>query len=243
MAVHNNRPFLIHKTVFKFDHFLQFVTETDELSIYPSLQEAAQACKSLQCDFKHFQIDKAELRHSIALYTVKQIRYNGNLRQTFKSHFIEMGMDETRFYYAYKMAKDFVILARKDKFSLAEIKSSFFEKGALVNYLNDLAVQMVSTYIAYNRNSTEPLDQKYMDPKQFMSYEDGLQMSTFFINFDVGMFFHSELAVHKSVDFFQEELRNMYDFGKDRTPGSKQGYHPIVPPRFEISYFEVSEEF
>jgi len=68
-------------------------------------------------------------------------------------------MDENRFYYGYKLAKDFVILASKDSrtyltsegaegFDLKRVRDLYFEKGALVNYLNEMTVEMMDLFFS-----------------------------------------------------------------------------------------------
>jgi hypothetical protein len=75
----------------------------------------------------------------MSLYLAEQIEFTGQ-------NYLNKDMQYTRHYYAYKCAKDFLLLHDKDMFNFGEVKR-MFESKAILNYMNDLIMHMVGIYI------------------------------------------------------------------------------------------------
>ena len=79
----------------------------------------------------------SEFRKSLSVYVADNIEYTFT-----SSHRHDRNLDYTRHYYSHKLAKDFILHTKKDLFTLDEIKE-YFEKNIILNYLNDLGVNII----------------------------------------------------------------------------------------------------
>ena len=220
LAIHNNRPFVFYKTVLDFDEFTQFVSGDPSFEIYDQMLDAMKRYSHGKCR-GDCVIDKSEFRHAIAKYVAVKIRYLGKLVYTFKSHLVMDSMDESRHYYAYKLAKDFINLTGKEKFDLDFINSEYFKKGAILNYLNDLGLNMAHMYVSVMENNQTINEIDYVAKDRPVDPTLSRTIAHFFINYDTSSFFLAEVLTSKSTEYYVEDLMNMYDFGEKYTAGSK----------------------
>ena len=119
---------------------------------------------------KECVINKAEFRHSLALYVTDVLRYQGDLQPSHKDHFIKGYQDETRYYYGAKLAKDFTILTGRDNFELSFIKDQYFERGTILNYLNEMGLNLLKNYMSVLFDRPELLSQDLTSPDQPLDY-------------------------------------------------------------------------
>ena len=66
-----------------------------------------------------------------------------------------MDLDYTRHYYGHKVAKDFILHTKKYNFTQSEIKS-YFDKNMLLNYMNDLQLNIIDNYL-YMRDESDKM--------------------------------------------------------------------------------------
>ena len=77
----------------------------------------------------------------LALYISDRIRYTGQ-----SSHELEKWRDYHRHYFGHKTAKDILFLVNKEEIPLSLVKSELFDKKALINYTNDLIINIFERY-------------------------------------------------------------------------------------------------
>ena len=110
----------------EFDDFQRFVKDETELD--------AELLKAKT-------ISKGTLRHMIALYISDKLRYTSQskIKQDERTDF-------SHHYYGHKAAKDLLMLINSDTLTTKEVKS-LFETRAVLNYVNDLVLNIIEYYV------------------------------------------------------------------------------------------------
>jgi len=82
-------------------------------------------------------VSKKDFRHLLSLYLDDKIRYSDK-----STHILERLRDPQRSYFAHKAAKDFIILTGNNQFYKQDMVK-IFETNSLVNYLNDMVLNII----------------------------------------------------------------------------------------------------
>jgi hypothetical protein len=146
ISIHNDRLFVIQKTVFQFDDFKRFVTGEPAFG-------ATFGAKLLDAQ----TIDKGVLRHMLSLYIGDRLRYTSQ-----STYELEDKRDYNRHYFGHKGAKDLLMLFPGDSLKIEEVKN-LFESRALLNYCNDLILNIIDYYVEMRNEKAlgyNPMTQK-----------------------------------------------------------------------------------
>lgn len=82
-------------------------------------------------------ISRKDFRFYLSHYLADKIRYSDK-----STHILERLRDPQRSYFAHKAVKDFIILSGNDQFYKGDMVK-IFETNSLVNYLNDLVLNII----------------------------------------------------------------------------------------------------
>lgn len=86
-------------------------------------------------------IDRKDLRFLLSQYVTDKIRYSDQ-----STSILERLRDPQRSYFAHKAVKDYIILTKKLYFTEVDIQK-MFKSRSLVNYLNDLILNIIDRYL------------------------------------------------------------------------------------------------
>ena len=163
----------------------------------------------------------------LALYISDRIRYTGQSTEQ-----LEKFRDFHRHYFGHKTAKDILFLIKEDQISLEKIKSLFFDKKALINYTNDLILNIFEAY--FNMRDSSVLNSMIYDEiseEHAIFIRDNILLNSF----DISFFFLTEALTSNSTNLYYEPLISYGDF----TPTS---YFPLIDPiKYPLEYFLVDK--
>ena len=163
----------------------------------------------------------------LALYISDRIRYTGQSTEQ-----LEKLRDFHRHYFDHKTAKDILFLIKEDQISLEKIKSLFFDKKALINYTNDLILNIFEAY--FNMRDSSVLNSMIYDEiseEHAIFIRDNILLNSF----DISFFFLTEALTSNSTNLYYEPLISYGDF----TPTS---YFPLIDPiKYPLEYFLVDK--
>lgn len=138
-------------------------------------------------------------------------------------------MTYTRHYYAYKAAKDFVLLHKQDSFTSIEVQRMFDSK-ALLNYLNDVVMHTVEMYLQMVEKQTFDED-KSMSREAQIQPQSVLKMQKSLVGMDTSYFFLAEMFNNDSISYYLERLTDFEDFTPDY----------LISPKYGLEYYYFNE--
>lgn len=142
MTAHNLKLFTMLRTEVNMTDFVNFVEVDirDAVRDYRPHMEAS-TIENLKKITKETVFTKAELRRYLASYFPERIMWTS----IHPKHNDTRERDSHRYYWAGKMAKDYVFLTGKDNFTYAEVEEGFRDRSYL-NYLNEIILKAYETF-------------------------------------------------------------------------------------------------
>ena len=160
----------------------------------------------------------------LSLYISDKIRYT-----TQSTYELEEKRDHTRHYYGHKTAKDLLMLIPGDSLSYSEMENLFTSR-ALLNYCNDLIVNIIEYYL--EMRDDEKLSYDPMERKDEIDFVHLRYLMDQIRAFDIAYLFLSEVLISGTTNLYTENLMNYLDF-------DLSDYYPLVDKKYPLSYFQV----
>lgn len=121
----------------------------------------------------------------LSLYISDRIRYTGH-----STHKLEKWRDYQRHYFGHKTAKDILFLVTgQSRLSLDFIKTQLFDKKAIINYTNDLILNIFESYL----NMRDGTVLNSMDYTEISTDHAIMIREKMLENFDMAYFYLSEI--------------------------------------------------
>ena len=130
-----------------------------------------------------------------------------------------MERDTHRYYWASKMAKDFIMATGKETFTGSEIED-YFRNNVLVNYLNEIVVEAAQIFERFLIETGKIKDVFFKDQvpydARWIPELNAAKRAMKFVNMDSIYFQFAEMVRTNSSIYFKENLSDFDDFRPDK---------------------------
>ena len=142
--------------------------------------------------------------------------------------------DMHRYYWGSKMAKDFVTLTGKDRFSFSEL-NAYFENRVILNYLNEMileAIDIFETVLVQKADIKEAFfDEHFPYHIRLIPWYRKAKRMSKFIGMDQIYFQFADAINTNSTRFFKEDLTDYHNFNS---------FVPILDPKKNSQWGDLS---